>query len=122
MAMAMAMPCHAMAIRGRCDIRCGGARGRSHKNLDCVSPIPNDAQLADHHTHPISLVCIFILFSFSQIDSAPKKEGLSDSMKARLMREASTGLDADKKQTNVLLYIIVAVALLVVAGGAGIFY
>ena len=57
-----------------------------------------------------------------QVDSAPVKEGISDSMRARLMAEASTGLDSDKKQTNVLLYIIGAVAVLVVLGGAGIFY
>lgn len=56
------------------------------------------------------------------MDSAPKKEGISDSMRARLMREASTGLDADQKQTNVLLYIMLGVAVLVVVGGAGIFY
>ena len=56
------------------------------------------------------------------MDSAPRKEGISDSMRARLMKEASTGLDADTKQTNVLLYIILGVAVLVLAGGAGIFY
>jgi hypothetical protein len=56
------------------------------------------------------------------MDSAPKKEGLSDTMRTRLMQEASTGLDADKKQTNVLLFIILGVAVLVVLGGAGIFY
>jgi hypothetical protein len=56
------------------------------------------------------------------MDSAPKKEGLSDSMRARLMKEASTGLDSDQKQANVLLYIILGVAVLVIAGGAGIFY
>ena len=43
-------------------------------------------------------------------------------MKERLMREASTGLDADQKQTNVLLYIIIGVAVLVVLGGQGILY
>jgi hypothetical protein len=43
-------------------------------------------------------------------------------MKERLMREASTGLDADQKQTNVLLYIILGVAVLVIAGGQGILY
>lgn len=59
---------------------------------------------------------------YSQMDSAPKKDGLSDSMKARLMKEASTGLDSDQKQANVLLYIILGVAVLVVLGGAGIFY
>ena len=46
----------------------------------------------------------------------------SDDMKARLMREASTGLDADKPQTNVILYISVAVAILVALGGQGILY
>ena len=43
-------------------------------------------------------------------------------MRDRLMREASTGLDADQKQTNVLLYIIIGVAFLVVVGGQGILY
>jgi hypothetical protein len=43
-------------------------------------------------------------------------------MKARLMREASTGLDSDKAQTNVLLYIMLGVAVLVVLGGAGTLY
>ena len=43
-------------------------------------------------------------------------------MKARLLREASTGLDSDQKQTNVILYIVAAVALLVILGGQGIFY
>lgn len=43
-------------------------------------------------------------------------------MKERLMREASTGLDPDQKQTNVLLYIILGVAVLVIAGGQGILY
>ena len=57
-----------------------------------------------------------------QLDSAPQKAGISDSMKARLMAEASTGLDSNQKQTNVILYIILGVAVLVVLGGAGIFY
>jgi len=43
-------------------------------------------------------------------------------MKQRLMREAATGLDSETKQTNVILYIIGAVALLVILGGQGIFY
>ena len=43
-------------------------------------------------------------------------------MKARLIAEASTGLDSDSKQANVLLYIILGVAVLVVLGGAGVFY
>ena len=50
------------------------------------------------------------------------KSGISDSMRERLMREASTGLDADQKQTNVLLYIMIGVAALVVVGGQGILY
>ena len=57
-----------------------------------------------------------------QYNSEPVKTGISDSMRQRLMAEASTGLDADKKQPNVLLYIMAAVSLLVIIGGAGIFY
>ena len=55
------------------------------------------------------------------MEPAPKV-GISDGMRERLMREASSGLDADKKQTNVILYIIGAVGILVILGGAGIFY
>lgn len=43
-------------------------------------------------------------------------------MRARLMKEASTGLDSEQKQTNVILYICVAVAGLVALGGGGILY
>ena len=56
------------------------------------------------------------------MDSAPQKAGISDSMRQRLMAEASTGLNSNEKQTNVILYISVGVALLVILGGAGIFY
>ncbi len=45
-----------------------------------------------------------------------------DNMRARLMKEASTGLDAEQKQTNVILYICIAVAGLVALGGGGILY
>lgn len=56
-------------------------------------------------------------------DDVPEnKPLLSDNMRARLLAEASSGLDSEKKQTNVILYIIVAVAALVVAGGQGIFF
>lgn len=51
-----------------------------------------------------------------------QKSGLSDSMRERLRAEASTGLDSNQKQTNVLLYIIAGVAVLVLLGGQGIFY
>eukprot|EP00980_Cylindrotheca_fusiformis_P015189 scaffold4204_cov140-Cylindrotheca_fusiformis.AAC.8 len=61
-------------------------------------------------------------FYDDELDSAPKKEGLSETMRERLVREASTGLDADKKQPNVILYISIAVAILVILGGQGIFY
>lgn len=61
-------------------------------------------------------------FILQQLDSAPVKEGISDSMRERLMREASTGLDSETKQTNVILYICVGVAVLVVLGGQGILY
>lgn len=61
-------------------------------------------------------------FYDDEIDSAPMKTGISDSMKARLMAEASTGLDSDKSQSNVILYICVGVAVLVALGGSGILY
>jgi len=48
--------------------------------------------------------------------------GISDSMRERLRREAATGLDPDQKQTNVLLYIMGAVGVLVLLGGQGILY
>ena len=51
-----------------------------------------------------------------------RKDPLSDSMRQRLMNEASTGLDSESKQTNVILYISVAVFALVVLGGQGILY
>jgi len=50
------------------------------------------------------------------------KETLSNSMRDRLIREASTGLDPDAKQTNVILYISVAIGILVLLGGQGIFF
>mmetsp|Transcript_19730 Transcript_19730/g.24887 ORF Transcript_19730/g.24887 Transcript_19730/m.24887 type:complete len:153 (-) Transcript_19730:306-764(-) len=53
---------------------------------------------------------------------AAYKDPLSDNMRARLMAEASTGLDSEKKQTNVILYISIAVAILVLLGGEGILY
>ena len=59
---------------------------------------------------------------FFQVDSAPMKTGISDSMRERLMAEASTGLDSNKSQTNVILYISVFVAFLVAVGGSGILY
>lgn len=52
----------------------------------------------------------------------PPRDPLSNSMKERLAREASVGLDSDKSQTNVILYISVIVALLVALGGQGILY
>jgi hypothetical protein len=57
------------------------------------------------------------------VDPIPKsKVGISDSMKERLLREASSGLDSEQKQTNVLLYIIGAVAVLVLLGGKDILF
>jgi hypothetical protein len=51
-----------------------------------------------------------------------KKEGISDSMRAKLLAEASTGLDSEQKQPNVILYIILGVGVLVLLGGQGIFF
>ena len=56
-------------------------------------------------------------------DETPEyRDPLSDNMRQRLMREASTGLDSNQKQTNVILYISIAVAVLVLLGGQGILY
>jgi hypothetical protein len=43
-------------------------------------------------------------------------------MRARLMKEATRGLDSDQKQTNVILYISIGVVVLVLLGGQGILY
>jgi hypothetical protein len=51
-----------------------------------------------------------------------QKQGISETMKERLKREASKGLDPDSKQDNVLLYIMGAVAVLVLLGGQGILF
>lgn len=60
--------------------------------------------------------------TFYDDEVAEYKDPLSDNMRARLMREASTGLDSEQKQTNVILYISLAVAVLVILGGSGILY
>jgi hypothetical protein len=52
----------------------------------------------------------------------PIRDNVSNSMKERLVREASVGLDSEKSQTNVILYVSVAVAILVALGGQGILY
>jgi hypothetical protein len=43
-------------------------------------------------------------------------------MRAKLLAEASTGLDSEQKQPNVILYIILGVGVLVLLGGQGIFF
>jgi len=53
---------------------------------------------------------------------APEKDPISIEMRNRLLREASSGLDSDKKQVNVILYISVFVAILVLIGGQGILF
>lgn len=74
-----------------------------------------------------------LIFSLSKINynnilshyfiQAPEYvDPLSDNMRQRLMREASTGLDSEAKQSNVILYIGVAVVVLVALGGQGILY
>ena len=50
------------------------------------------------------------------------KDPLSDGMRARLMREASTGLDSEEKQPNVILYISVVVGILVLLAGQDILF
>jgi hypothetical protein len=67
-------------------------------------------------------IAFFLAMNHPQIDTAPVKSGLSDSMKERLIREASTGLDSEKPQTNVILYIGIVVAILVALAGGGILF
>jgi|AntRauTorckE5430_2_1112549.scaffolds.fasta_scaffold00276_14 hypothetical protein len=50
------------------------------------------------------------------------KDPLSDGMRQKLMREASSGLDSEKPQTNVILYISIAVVVLAGLAGQGIFF
>jgi len=50
------------------------------------------------------------------------RENVSNAMKERLRREASAGLDSNQSQTNVILYISIAVVALVALGGQGILY
>lgn len=52
----------------------------------------------------------------------PPRENVSSAMKERLMREASTGLDSNQGNTNVILYISVAVVILVALAGGGILF
>ena len=61
-------------------------------------------------------------FYDDEVDSTPSKPVISNSMRERLIAEASAGLDADSKQPNVLLYIMGAVVILVALGGQGIFF
>ncbi|GKY91190.1 hypothetical protein MPSEU_000091700 [Mayamaea pseudoterrestris] len=58
-----------------------------------------------------------------EVDPIPSsKQGISETMKQRLQREASAGLDSNSKQTNVILYISAAVIALVLLGGQGILF
>lgn len=74
------------------------------------------------YSHIYLFIYVIVLINFLQVDTEPIKQGISDSMKARLMAEASTGLDSDKPQTNTILYIGVVVAVLVGLAGSGILY
>lgn len=55
-------------------------------------------------------------------DLEAPRENVSSAMKERLIREASSGLDSEKGQTNVILYISLAVVVLVALGGSGILF
>ena len=71
----------------------------------------------------LSLICEFALIHIQvNPDSYAPKVGISDSMRDRLKREASRGLDSEQKQPNIILYISVIVAILVAAAGSGILY
>lgn len=56
-------------------------------------------------------------------DEVPvERDTLSPAMRERLMREAGTGLDSNEAQPNVILFISIGVAILVILGGSGILY
>ena len=61
-------------------------------------------------------------FYDDELESFTVKPAISNSMRDRLIAEASSGLDSESKQSNVLLYIIGAVAILVALAGQGIFF
>ena len=50
------------------------------------------------------------------------RENVSNAMKERLRREASAGLDSNQSQTNVILFISIAVVALVALGGQGFLF
>lgn len=61
-------------------------------------------------------------FYDDEVDSTPVKPAISNTMRERLLAEASSGLDSESKQTNVLLYIMGVVGVLVLLAGQGILY
>ena len=61
-------------------------------------------------------------FYDDEVDSIPVKPAISNSMRDRLIAEASSGLDSESKQTNVILYIMGVVGVLVLLAGQGILF
>jgi hypothetical protein len=70
---------------------------------------------------PFLIAHIFTIFALKQVEPI-QNAGISNSMRDKLMQEASTGMDSESKQNNVILYIIGIVGVLVVLGGQGILY
>ena len=52
----------------------------------------------------------------------PPRENVSNAMKERLTREASSGLDSSTGNTNVIVYISAVVVVLVALAGGGILF
>jgi len=91
--------------------------------VDNFAPTTYTFALRSYFETPSYLALPTCNYALAKVNPIPaQKEGISDSMRERLMREANTGLDPDRKQTNVLLYIMLGVAVLVILGGQGIFY
>ncbi|GMH84431.1 hypothetical protein TrVE_jg5159 [Triparma verrucosa] len=58
-----------------------------------------------------------------EVDEPDPRQGLSDTMRDRLLREAQgLGADPNSKQENYIVWVAVVVGVLVVAGGKGILY
>jgi len=100
-----------------------GARSQSQSKAASQRMLASILKMADgEQEDAASKISSDGTFYDDEIDTAPIKSGISDSMRAKLMNEASSGLDSEKPQTNTILYISVVVVALVALAGGGILF
>jgi hypothetical protein len=99
----------------------GDAQSEAQRLLEQAKKLREEAESIST-VDPVSAPTLAKSKDLYDDEVAPRKDPLSKEMRNRLMREASTGLDSEKKQVNVILYISIAVVLLVLIGGQGIFF